>query len=170
MSRTLTRERILATALELADSEGIDALGMRRVAREFGVTPMALYRHVENRDDLVDELRESLWEQLAPSAPGGQPWQDELKSIARSFRDLVRRHPAAAPLMLTSRGDGAAELRVCEAMHDSFRRAGFEPETATMLYRQFSHFVLGLVAQDDGFELGLDVFLSGAHAVRTTAA
>jgi TetR/AcrR family tetracycline transcriptional repressor len=170
LSRTLTRERILATALELADREGLEALGMRRVARELGVTPMALYRHVENRDDLVDELRESLWERLAPAAPGGQTWQDELKSIARSFRVLVRRHPAAAALMLTSRGDGAQELRVCGAMHDSFLRAGFDAETATMLYRQFSHFVLGLVAQDDGFELGLDVFLSGAHAVRTTAA
>jgi hypothetical protein len=78
-------------------------------------------------------------------------------------------------LLTTGSGESQAERHICDIMLGSFRRAGFDAETAELLYLQFSHFVLALVRLDpaerrdgkDGFELGLDLFLRGAAALRS---
>jgi TetR/AcrR family tetracycline transcriptional repressor len=159
-------------ALRIADREGPEALGIRRVARELGVTPMALYRYVESKEELLDLLRESLWEQVDLDRRRGS-WRQELREVALAFRRLVRAHPAAPALLSGGSGESEAERRICDLMLASFRDAGFDPRTAETLYLQFSHFVLALVRLDEGgesgFELGLELFLGGVAALRRRA-
>jgi TetR/AcrR family transcriptional regulator, tetracycline repressor protein len=165
-SARLDQQKVLDAALVSADRDGVGALAIRRVARELGVTPMALYRHVDGREGLVDALSEALFARLELPGSDQASWQDDLRALARSFRRLVQDHPAAVAIM-ASGGEGANERRVCDAMLAAFRRAGFDDETADRLYRQFTHFVLALVTQDErGFELGLELFLAGAEAVQ----
>jgi TetR/AcrR family transcriptional regulator, tetracycline repressor protein len=164
----------VSTALGIADGEGPDALGIRRVARALGVTPMALYRYVESKEELLDVIRQHLWKTLDVGPKPGRSWRAELQEIARAFRRLVRAHPAAPTLLAGGEGESEAERRVCDLMLQSFRTAGFEPETARILYLQFTHFVLALVRLDaeetseegDGFELGLELFLGGVASLR----
>lgn len=170
----LSRGQVVTAALGIADRDGPEALGIRRVARELGVTPMALYRYVDGKKALLDLLRESLWDQLDLEQNRAATWRNELRGIARAFRRLVQEHPAAPALLAGGTGESEAERRICDLMLGSFRAAGFGPETAETLYLQFSHFVLALVRldehsqvdEDDGFELGLELFLGGVAALR----
>ena len=169
----LARGQIVDAALGLADREGPEALGIRRVARDLEVTPMALYRYVEGKDELLDLMRDSLWRGLELEAGPEPTWREQLCAIARAFRQLVRTHPAAPALLIGGSGEGETERRICDLMLASFQAAGFDPETAHLLYLQFSHFVLALVRLDsvdagdeDGFELGLELFLEGVGSLR----
>jgi AcrR family transcriptional regulator len=170
----LTRDQIVSAALGLADREGTGALGIRRIGRELGVTPMALYRYVESKEELLEMVRESLWGRLDFKTRRDMSWRNELRGIARAFRRLVREHPATPALLAGGSGESEAERRICDVMLGSFRSAGFDAETANVLYLQFSHFVLALVRLDseglseekDGFELGLELFLGGVAALR----
>ena len=154
---------IVGAALTVADSEGPEAVGVRRVARELGVTPMALYRYVPPGDGLAAAVREGLFVELAVP-PDTIGWRDGLAQLGRSFRDLVERHPGAVALMMSGAGEGPNERRVCTALEDGFRRAGFDDAAADLLSRQFSRHVLGLSRDGAGFELGLGVFLDGVDA------
>lgn len=170
----LSRDQVVAAALVVADEDGLEALGIRRVARELRVTPMALYRYVESKEALLELVRESLWARLEFAQDGRATWRTELRGIAHAFRRLVREHPAAPALLAGGTGQSEAERRICDLMLGSFRAAGFDPETAETLYLQFSHFVLALVRLDDdrrsmqadGFELGIELFLAGVAALR----
>jgi AcrR family transcriptional regulator len=170
----LSRDQVVTAALGIADREGPETLGIRRVARELGVTPMALYRYVESKEALLDLLRDSLWGRLDLEESRGTTWRDGLRGIAYAFRRLVQEHPSAPALLAGGAGESEAERRICDLMLDSFRAAGFGPETAETLYLQFSHFVLALVRldsesrpdQEDGFEVGVELFLGGVAALR----
>jgi TetR/AcrR family transcriptional regulator, tetracycline repressor protein len=170
----LTRNQIVVAALTVADREGAEAVGIRRIARELRVTPMALYRYVGSKDELLDVVRSYLWERVELQK-NRTSWRNQLRGIARAFRQVVQEHPAAPALLATGSGESEAERRICDIMLASFRSAGFAAETAEILYLQFSHFVLTLVRLDsagdgegeDGFELGLDLFLGGVAALRS---
>jgi AcrR family transcriptional regulator len=96
----ISREAVLAAALRLADEQGLDAVTMHAVARRLRVTPMALYRHVDDKNALLDGLVEVLLtEYPLPRAEG--EWDERLIALADGIRDTARRHPAVFPLLLT---------------------------------------------------------------------
>ncbi|MGC0421592.1 TetR/AcrR family transcriptional regulator [Embleya sp. AB8] len=88
----LTSERIAEVAVRIADAEGIDAVTMRRLATELGVAPMAAYRYVSGKDDLLELMVDRTYGELtAPVA--GTPWRQALRGTALSLRELALRHP-----------------------------------------------------------------------------
>src|SRR6266852_3939774 len=92
----LSRARILATALQLVDLDGLDALSMRRLADELKVDPMSLYNHVGSKDALLDGLAEALWNEV--QLPAGEiGWQEALRTLATLLRDLAHTHPTPIP-------------------------------------------------------------------------
>src|ERR1700730_5019947 len=96
----MRREAVLAAALRLAGADGLDAVTMHAVARRLRVTPMALYRHVDDKNALLDGLVEMLLtEYPLPRAEG--EWDERLTALAEAIRDTARRHPAVFPLLLT---------------------------------------------------------------------
>src|SRR5580700_2482476 len=97
----LTREKIAAVALALADKEGFEAVSMRRVAQELKVGTMSLYYYVKTKDDLVAMMDDALMsEALLPSLP--KDWQRAMMEIARRTHAVFIRHPWALAAMLSA--------------------------------------------------------------------
>jgi AcrR family transcriptional regulator len=97
----LTRERIIGAALELVDERGLQDLTMRRLGARLGVEAMSLYKHVPNKEAVVEGVRETLLAELAElrrSQHHSDSWQEALRGVARAFREVCRRHPRALPL------------------------------------------------------------------------
>lgn len=113
----LDRRRILEAALAVVDRDGLDALSMRRLGAELGADPMAAYHHVGDKDRLHAGIAEILWEQVARPSAGDEPIE-ALRALARSLRNLFRRHPAAAPLILRCAPLPASELGLFRAYLD----------------------------------------------------
>jgi len=86
---------VVEAALHMADAGGLDAVSLRRLASMFGVTPMALYRHVRDKDHLLDLMAGRLLEELDVVIDGASTWQEELRRLGTSFLALVAAHPAA---------------------------------------------------------------------------
>jgi len=138
----LSRERTLRAALRQADAGGLDALTMRSLAEVLGAAPMALYRHVANRDDLVDGLVDLVFAEIA-LPPGGSDWKRAMRQRAISLRDVLSRHRWAIGLMESRRNPGPANLRHHDAVIGSLRRGGFSIGMAAHAYSVLDGYVYG---------------------------
>ena len=125
----LTRERILSTALSLVDEEGIGALSMRRLAKELGVDPMAIYHHLPNKRALLSALIEEVFSEMrVPEPKRTGDWRERVLGWARAFREVARAHPKLVP-QLASYPEAAAEatLESTEELYAAFESAGMTP-------------------------------------------
>jgi AcrR family transcriptional regulator len=126
----------------MADAGGLDAVSLRRLASMFGVTPMALYRHVEDKDHLLDLMAGRLLEELDVSLDGGSTWQEELRRLGTSFLALVAAHPAA-PFLLSRPFESPGSRRVSLALLGILDRAGYDPREAVPLLQALTGMLLG---------------------------
>lgn len=149
----LSREVVITAALRLVDSEGLDALTMRRLGQELGRDPMALYRYAANRAALLDGVTELVIDQLViPAGTGG--WQEKLRQTAHNFRRLALEHPNVVPLLVTRplstplglRPQGT--LRPLEQLLALLIGAGFSPGDALHVYRAFYGFLYGHILNE----------------------
>lgn len=129
----LSRERILAAALELVDQDGLEALTMRRLADQLKVDPMSLYNHVESKDDLLDGLTEVLWSEVRlPARVKG--WKRTLREFAHSVRGLARAHPLAYGLLLGRGILPGPALQTIDGSLQTLESAGLtRPKAAEMI-------------------------------------
>src|SRR3954465_14002727 len=106
----LSRERVLRAAVALADAGGLEALTMRRLGEELGVEAMSLYKHVANKDDLLDGMVDLVFAEIElPS--GDADWRTAMRARAVSARTALMRHPWATTLMQARTAPGPATLR-----------------------------------------------------------
>jgi TetR/AcrR family transcriptional regulator, tetracycline repressor protein len=133
----LSRDAILDRALAVADAEGIDAVSVRRLARDLGVTPMALYWHVDDKNALLHALGDRLLGGLDLTVDERVPWPEQLRAFVVSFTAVLRAHPSAA-MLIGSLPTVASEnaLDATEVALDILRRAGFSPEEAAHITTQ----------------------------------
>jgi DNA-binding transcriptional regulator YhcF (GntR family) len=89
----LTRDRVVSSAIAIADAEGLAALSMRRVAVDLGVATMSLYRHVPGKTELVHLMVDVVFAEQEPSGSAGRGWRPQLEALARVWWRIVRRHP-----------------------------------------------------------------------------
>ena len=135
MSRGLKRDRIVQHALELADAEGLDAVSFRRLAADFEVTPMALYRHVADRDDLLTAMNDLVLAEIELPPHVDEDWVRALREILRSAVTAYTRHPAARRLSSTGRWSPAS-LALTQRLVRLLADAGFtEPESLVIIQR-----------------------------------
>jgi AcrR family transcriptional regulator len=126
---TLTRERILSAALALVDEEGMEALSMRRLAKELGVDPMAIYHHLPNKRALLSAIIERVFSEMrVPEPEGVEGWRERVRAWARAFREVARAHPRLVP-HLASYPEAAAEatLESTEELYAAFEAVGMAP-------------------------------------------
>ena len=126
---TLTRGRILSAALALVDEEGMEALSMRRLAKELGVDPMAIYHHLPNKRALLSAIIERVFSEMrVPEPEGVGGWRERVRAWARAFREVARAHPRLVP-HLASYPEAAAEatLESTEELYAAFEAAGMAP-------------------------------------------
>ena len=133
----LSRDAILDRALAVADAEGIDAVSVRRLARDLGVTPMALYWHVDDKNALLHALGDRLLGGLDLTVDERVPWPEQLRAFVVAFTAVLRAHPSAA-MLIGSLPTVASEnaLGATEVALDILRRAGFSPEEAAHITTQ----------------------------------
>ena len=138
----LSRERVLRTAIRRADQGGLEALSMRTLAEELEVAPMALYRHVANKDDLIDAMIDVIFSEIGlPS--GGADWKTAMRQRALSLRDVLARHRWAIGLMESRRSPGPANLRHHDAVIGRLRAAGFDVRMAAHAYSLLDSYIYG---------------------------
>ena len=149
----ITREAVLAAALDIVDRDGADGLSMRRLARAVGRDPMILYRHAPNKAALLDDVAETVLAQLTVDATDPD-WVGQLRSVARNYRALALAHPHVVPLLVTRplatplalRPRGT--LRPLEDVLKLLTRAGFSGPDALHIYRALFGFLYGHVLNE----------------------
>lgn len=155
----LSRSQVLRAALEIADRAGLASVTMQRVATALGAEPMSLYRHVANKDDLLDGLIDLVFAEIALPA-GDEPWRAALRRRAVSLRQVLLRHPWAIGLMESRSRPGQATLEHHEAMLGTLFAAGFAPATATRIYNLVDSFVYGFSLQESTLPVATSEALS----------
>jgi AcrR family transcriptional regulator len=149
----ITRELVFATALELIDRDGADALSMRRLGAALDRDPMILYRHAPGKAALLDGVVETVLAQLKVD-PSDPDWTAQLRGVARDYRALALAHPHVVPLLVTRplatplalRPRGT--LRPLEDVLDLLTRAGFSGPDALHIYRALFGFLNGHVLNE----------------------
>ncbi|MDO8122239.1 TetR/AcrR family transcriptional regulator [Isoptericola sp. b490] len=141
------KNQILSTALEIADEFGLDAVTMRAVANRVGITPMALYRHVEDKEALLDGMLELAMSEV-PAPPADLGWEARLTELAGGVRDMARRHPAAIGLAFSRPGYTPGVRRLVGAIHEAFAEAGVPERHRARLERMVSTFVVGFAVSE----------------------
>jgi AcrR family transcriptional regulator len=143
----LTRERIVAAAVALADAGGFTSLSMRNLADELGAGTMALYRHVANKEDLLDGMVDVVFGEMYVPAIGGD-WKRELRQRGISARAALQRHPWAVGLMETRMHPGPASARHHNATMGCLREAGFPFRDAVHAYSVLDGYTYGFALQE----------------------
>src|SRR5580704_4725172 len=147
----ITREVVLAAALEIIDRDGADGLSMRRLARAVNRDPVVLYRHAPNKAALLDGVAEIVLAQLKVD-PADPDWGGQLRAVARDYRALALAHPHVVPLLVTRplasplalRPLGT--LRPLEDVPALLARAGFSGPGALHIYRALPGFLHGHIS------------------------
>ncbi|MFK0254260.1 TetR/AcrR family transcriptional regulator [Streptomyces sp. NPDC090445] len=139
----LSRERVLAAAVRVADAGGITALTIRSVAQELGVKPMSLYHHVPNKEAIVDGIVDTVFAEIELPPAAGTDWRTALRRRAHSARAVLRRHPWATAVMDSRAHPGPATLRHHDAVIATLRRGGFPFPLAAHAFSLLDSYVYG---------------------------
>jgi len=138
----LTRERVLDTALRLADQGGLEALSMRKLGQALGVEAMALYYHFANKERVLDGIVDLVFGEIDVPAIGAD-WKTAMRERAISVRDALARHRWAIGLMESRTNPGPANLRHHDAVIGCLRAAGFDMAMAAHAYSALDAYIYG---------------------------
>ncbi|WP_433208126.1 TetR/AcrR family transcriptional regulator C-terminal domain-containing protein [Dactylosporangium sp. CS-047395] len=150
----LDRERVIKAAIDLLDEVGLDGLSLRRLARELGVQAPALYWHFKNKQELLDQLAETIAARTPPAAPPapGEPWDDWLAERARELRAGLNRHRDGAMLAASTRPQ-AVQLGNIERQLEVLCAAGLPPADAMTALIAVSNYVSGFTLDEQADRL-----------------
>jgi AcrR family transcriptional regulator len=144
--RRLDKDAVLRGGVRLADEVGFDALTMRALAGALGVVPMALYKHVANKQDLLDGMVDLVWAEVTePSADRG--WKPAMRARAVSLRTALTRHRWAVGRMEAHGMPGPENLRQHDAMMGCLRESGFSFGTTVHVTSALDAYVYGFALQ-----------------------
>jgi len=145
--RPLTAERVIDGAVELADSIGIDAFTIRRLADAVDVKPMTIYHHVPNKEAIIDGMVDRVFSEI-DLPPTDLDWRPAILARSRSMRQVLAKHPWASPLMESRTSPGPATLRHHDAVIGCFRGAEFSLELTGHAYAAIDAFLYGFALQE----------------------
>ncbi|MFD3556331.1 TetR/AcrR family transcriptional regulator C-terminal domain-containing protein [Streptomyces goshikiensis] len=142
----LSRDRVLRAAVAFADGAGIEALSMRRLAQELGVVPMALYKHVANKEELLDGMVETVVASLDPHVPGAD-WKSAVRRRILGARDALLRHTWAAQVIRSRTSPTPAVLAYLDSVIGTFRAGGLSLDLTHHAMHALGSRVLGLTEE-----------------------
>jgi AcrR family transcriptional regulator len=142
----LSRERVLDAAVVLADSGGLEALTMRRLGEHLGVEAMSLYKHVANKDDLIDGMVDLVFAEIELPPPGAE-WRTAMRERAVSVRAALVRHPWATALMQSRTAPGPATLHHHDTVIGTLRGAGFSIDLTAHAFSALDAYIYGFAMQ-----------------------
>ena len=156
----LSRERVLRAAVALADDGGIGSLTMRRLGQELGVEAMSLYKHVKNKDDLLDGITDLVLGDI-DVPPSGTSWKEAMRHRAISAHEVLLAHPWAALQAMSRFNIGPGMTRYLDATLGRLREGGFSIDGALDAWHTLDSHIYGFTLQ----ELGLPFEVEEAQQV-----
>jgi AcrR family transcriptional regulator len=161
---TLTRQRVLEAAVELADRDGIESVSMRRLGQVLGVEAMSLYTHVRSKDDLLDGMAEVVMNEIPARRKGGRGhWKSTLRRAVLDARGVLLRHPWAPAIVETRAAPGPATLRQYDTVMGILREGGFSLELTHHAIHLMGSRLLGFT--QDPFDDSSDLAPEAASAL-----
>ena len=144
----ISREQVLAAALAIADESGAEAVTMRALGKRVGAEAMSLYRHVADKEDVLDGIVDLVFAETEVPVTGD--WKRAMRERAISLREALTRHPWAIGLMESRMQPGPANLRHHDMVLDVLLRAGLSAADATHAYNVLDSYIYGFVLQERG--------------------
>jgi AcrR family transcriptional regulator len=157
----LSRDRVLHAAVALADEGGVDALSMRKLAQELGVVPMALYKHVANKDELLDGMIDVVVGEIDPPA-GGTDWKTAIRRRVLSARGALLRHPWASRVIESRTTPTPTVLAYMDSIIGIFRAGGFSIDLTHHAMHAMGSRLLGFTQELFDDSAGVDPELEAA--------
>ena len=148
----LTKDRVLQAAIDLVDREGLGALTMRRLGSELGFEAMSLYKHVANKDEILDGMVEIVVGQIEVPTPTAE-WREAMRRRAASAREVLGKHSWAIGLLESRGSNGPATSRYLNAILGNLLSAGFSNEDAAHAFWLLDCYVYGQVIQETSMSL-----------------
>ena len=145
----LTRERIIAAAVELVDEGGFEALSMRKLGAAVGVEAMSLYNHVDNKDDVLDGILDAVLCEV-PDPDPSLPWDRRLRELAHGFRRVGLAHPGVLPMFNSRRILTAEAFSSIAGIHGILLEAGFDRDASLDAFVYVASFIAGYLQIDMG--------------------
>jgi AcrR family transcriptional regulator len=142
----LSPERVLRAAVALADADGIESLTMRRLGQDLGVEAMSLYKHVANKEALLDGMVDLVFAEIELPA-AGSGWRPAMRARALSVRAALARHPWATPLMESRTAPGPATLHHHDTVIGTLRGAGFPIALTAHAFSVLDAYIYGFAMQ-----------------------
>ncbi|MFF4016739.1 TetR/AcrR family transcriptional regulator [Streptomyces sp. NPDC001843] len=140
----LSTDRIVTTARELVDAEGLAAVSTRRLAAELGVSGPSLYNHFRTKDEILEAVADSVSAQVDLTMfEDGRDWRTALHDWAVSYRAALRDHPNIVPVLARGPGRRPAALRLADAVYGAMVEAGWPPAQATSIGALMRYFIMG---------------------------
>ncbi len=143
---SLSREDIVDAAVTIVEAGGYEEMSIRSLAADLGVAPMSLYRHIRDKDDLLDEVVSRLLAQAWRPAVSEDDWQEWIVEAAASLRQFLVTQPAALHVYLRHPVVSPAAVERMDAMMGVLRRAGLDEATARAAYGALHTYTIGFAA------------------------
>jgi AcrR family transcriptional regulator len=158
----MSRERVLRAAIDFADANGIEALSMRKLARELGVEAMTLYYYVANKNDLLEGMADLIAAEVdLPS--DDVDWREATRTRATSAHQVLVRHPWLSPVWMRVT-IGPARMRYMDSALGTYRRAGLSPASTELAFHAVENHIVGYALQEVSFPLEADDLAAAARA------
>jgi len=142
----LSKDRVLRAAVALADGSGIESLSMRNLAEELGVVPMALYKHVANKEQLLDGMIDVVVGEIDPPVHGTD-WKSTVRQRILSARQALLRHPWASQVVESKKNPTPMVLEYMDSMIGIFRAGGFSVNLTHHVMHTIGSRVLGFTQE-----------------------
>ena len=156
----LSRERVLRTAIVVADREGIGSLTMRRLAQELGIEAMSLYHYVGGKDDILAGMVDLVTAEIPlPDAAGD--WKGAIRQTAITEFEILIAHPWAASTILSVKQASAPRIRYMDWILGTLRQAGFSEDVTDLGYHALESHIMGFTLWVVGMNLGTQEDLAG---------
>jgi len=163
----LSRNRIIAIAMDLIERDGVEALSMQRLATGLGCGVVALYSYVPSKSALLDGVADALMSGMeVPSVIGAGGWRDQIQAQARGFRAVAKARPRCTMVVVSRPPASAGVLRPVERALATLRAAGFGSQEAVWIVRTLVAFVMGSVLAEVGVAPGLADAADETHRLR----
>src|SRR6476469_1096795 len=159
----LSRDRVLAGAITVADAGGIGALTIRTLAQELGVKPMSMYHYAANKDEIIDGIVDLVYGEIDLPVPG-EDWRTQMRLRAGSARRVLANHPWATPLLQSRLQPGPATLRHHNAFFATLCAAGFSVGLTAHAFALIDSYVFGFALSENALPI------HGPDSVANTAA
>lgn len=176
----LDRDKIVATAVRLLDSDGLATFSMRKLAAELGVTAMSVYWYIDTKDDLLERVLDAVHGEipLPPEEPDAD-WRDEVRQLATGYRQMLGTHPWASHLIGAYVNTGPRSVEFSNASMRAVARSGLAPELMTGALGCVLQYVygyatvegswadtVGTAQREHDFAFGLDCVIAGIETMR----